>query len=146
MNGIMEAGNRILNINYDYNNGKERVIVDQTQTTGKLFKFPLAIDIYSQGSNKTRYHVLAQNASDTFYFASAAKPSLINVDADKVLLTKKTDNKSADEFIQQYKYAPIYLDRKEALAYFSKNKMSDLADGLNDKYHGLRLFTLNEIR
>ncbi len=139
------SGQPDINIDYDYNNGNERVIVSQSQTTGKLFKFPLAVDVYSQGSNKTRYHVWAQNASDTFYFPSSNKPSLVNVDADKVLLSKKKDNKTADEFIQQYKYAPLYLDRREALAYFAKNKMSDLADGLHDPYHGLRLFTLQSL-
>ena len=80
-----------------------------------------------------------------FIFRSENKPSLVNVDADKVLLCKKTDNKTADEFEQQYKYAGNYMDRKEALEYFADNKLSNLALGLNDKYHGLRLFTLEKI-
>ncbi len=37
---------------------------------------------------------------------------------------------------------PNYLDRREALTYFDKNNMSELALGLNDKYSGLRLLTL----
>ena len=61
------------------------------------------------------------------------------------MLCKKTDNKSAEEFEQQFKYAGNYLDRKEALEYFADNKISDLANGLSDKYHGLRLFTLEKI-
>ena len=131
-----------LTINYDYSDGKARVTIEQTQKTGKLFKIPLAIDVYTDGANKKRYNVWAQNNVDTFYFASDRKPSWINVDAEKILLSRKTDNKSAEEFIQQFKYAGNYMDRKEALAYFAKNKMSDLANGLNDKYHGLRLYTL----
>ena len=38
-----------------------------------------------------------------------------------------------------------YLDRKEALEYFAANKLSNLANGLNDKYYGLRLFTLDKL-
>ncbi|MEO8567859.1 MAG: M1 family metallopeptidase [Ginsengibacter sp.] len=133
-----------LTINYDYSDGKARVIIEQTQS-GNLFKLPMAIDIYSEGANKKRYQVWAENKVDTFYFSSAKKPSLINVDADKALLSIKTDNKSAEEFIQQFKYAGNYMDRKEALVYFAKNKLSDLANGLNDKYHGLRLFTLEKL-
>ncbi len=133
-----------LSINYDYSNGKERVIIEQTQKNN-LFKLPIAIDIYSQGASKKRYKVWIKNQIDTFYFASDKKPSLVNVDADKILLVKKTDNKSAEEFQQQFKYAPLYLDRREALAFFSKNKMSDLANGLNDKYYGLRLYTLEQL-
>ncbi|MEP7233008.1 MAG: M1 family metallopeptidase [Ginsengibacter sp.] len=130
-----------ITINYDYSDGKERVGIQQTQS-GHLFKLPIAIDVYSEGANKTRYHVWAENQSDTFYFPSAKKPSLVNVDADKILLSRKVDNKSAEDFQQQFKYAGNYLDRKEALAYFAKNNMSDLANGLSDKYYGLRLFTL----
>ena len=139
------SGQPSLDINYDYNNGKARVIVDQVQTTGKIFKLPVAIDVYSQAANKKRYKVWLKNKSDTFYFASLQKPSLINVDADKVLLAIKNDHKSAEEFEQQYQYAPNYLDRREALEYFAKNKLSALANGLNDKYSGLRLFTLENL-
>ena len=139
------SGQPTLDINYDYSNGKARVIVDQTQNTEKIFKMPTAIDVYSEGANKKRYKVWLENKADTFYFASAQKPSLINVDADKVLLCIKKDNKSAEEFEQQYKYAPNYLDRREALEYFAKNKLSTLALGLNDKYSGLRLLTLQYI-
>ena len=136
------SGQPTLEINYDYSNGRSRVIVDQTQKSGKIFKLPVAIDVYNTAAHKKRYKVWLENKSDTFYFASAEKPSFINVDADKVLLAIKKDNKSADEFEQQYKYAPNYLDRREALEYFTKNKLSALALGLNDSYSGLRLLTL----
>ncbi len=134
-----------ITINYDYNNKTERVIIDQTQTNAGIFKFPLAIDVYSEGANKKRYRVWVQDKSDTFYFPSNSKPSLVNVDADKVLLCEKTDNKTIDEFLQQYKYAGKYMDRKEALKNFADNKSGNLAIGLNDTYHGLRLFTLEKI-
>ena len=139
------SGQPDLTINYDYSNNAARVIIEQTQKTGKIFKLPITIDVYSEGANKTRYKVWDENKIDTFYFPSDKKSSLINVDADKVLLAKKIDNKSADEFIQQYKYAGNYMDRKEALEYFAKNKLSNLAYGLSDKYHGLRLLTLEKI-
>jgi len=136
------SGQPELTINYDYSNSKARVITEQT---GKIFKLPLTIDVYNGGATKKRYKVWAENKSDTFYFESNQKPSLINVDADKVLLAKKTDNKSAEEYDQQFKYAGNYLDRKEALEYFAANKLSNLANGLNDKYYGLRLFTLEKL-
>ena len=139
------SGQPTLDINYNYSDGRSRVIVDQTQTSGKIFKLPVAIDVYSEGAHKKRYKVWLENKSDTFYFASDKKPSFINVDADKVLLAVKTDHKSAEEFQQQYKYAPNYLDRREALEYFANNKLGTLSVGLNDKYSGLRLFTLENL-
>ncbi|MEO6818648.1 MAG: M1 family metallopeptidase [Ginsengibacter sp.] len=138
------SGNPELTINYNYANGKAMVIVDQTQKSGKIFQLPTAIDVYAGNGTKTRYNVWLENKSDTFYFASATKPALINVDADKVLLATKKDNKTAEEFEFQLAHAPNYLDRREALDYFAKNKLSNLANGLNDKYWGLRLFTLQK--
>ena len=114
------SGQPDLNINYDYSNGKARVIVEQNQKSDKIFKVPTTIDVYSSGANKKSYKVWLENKADTFYFASNAKPSFINVDADKVLLCTKTDNKTAEEFEQQLKFAPKYLDRREALQLFCK--------------------------
>ena len=110
----MAAASPILDINYDYNNGKARVIIQQNQS-GKIFKVPTTIDVYSEGANKKRYKVWLENKVDTFYFASTKKPSLINVDADKVLLCTKKDNKSAENLSSNYKYAPNYLDRGKRL-------------------------------
>jgi aminopeptidase N len=67
------------------------------------------------------------------------------VDADKVMLWQKTDNKTAENFIHQLKYAPLYLDRKEALDFFGKKAMPELAEGLKDKYAPLRRSTINKL-
>jgi len=135
-----------LEINYQYENGKECVIVNQKQTYTGLFKFPVAIDVYKQKDEKVRYNVWVEHASDTFYFPSAQQPSWVNFDAEKSLLAFKTDKKSADEFLQQYKYGPKYLDRREALEYFAAAKSANIALGLSDKYAGLRLLTMDLIK
>jgi aminopeptidase N len=141
------SGNPVLNISYVYDDaaGKASVIVEQKQTGDKIFKLPFAIDIYNV-ANKTRYKVWAQNKIDTFTFNYTKHPDLINVDGDKILLCEKTDNKTADNYIAQIKYAPLYLDRREALTYFAKKHMKELAAGLNDKYAGLRSFTLDKLK
>ena len=133
-------------ISYNYENGRARVIVDQVQKSGTVFQVPVAIDVYSDAKDKKRYQVWLENKSDTFYFASETKPLLINVDADKVLLATKKDNKSAEEFEYQYANATNYLDRREALTYFAKNKMGALSKGLTDPFAGLREYTLSQMQ
>jgi aminopeptidase N len=139
-------GHPIVKIDYNYDDaaGKAMVIIEQTQKTDKLFKLPLAIDVYNGGAKK-RHIVWAENKIDTFTFSYTKRPDLINVDADKVMLWQKTDNKTADNFIHQYKYAPNFLDRREALSYFSTKGMKELAEGMNDKYAALREYTLNKL-
>lgn len=145
------AGNPNLDINYSYDDAgkKVQVIVSQTQTGDRVFKLPVAIDVYS-GGNKTRYKVWVQNKIDTFTFASDSKPDLVNFDGDKVLLCTKKENKTLDEYIYQYKYAGKYLDRREAID-FAVNHQDDpkslafLKLAMKDKYAGLRNFTVGRL-
>lgn len=142
------SGHPELTIDYNYDlpgiPNTAEVIVKQTQKSGKIFKIPVAIDVYTAG-NKERYQVWLTKAVDTFYFNSVTKPELINVDADKILLTVKKDNKSEENYIAQWKYAKNYLDRREALDFFSKKRMPEIAKGLYDKFAGLRLYAIQKL-
>lgn len=144
------AGHPDLDVNYSYDESakKERVIVTQKQSD-KIFKLPVAIDVYN-GAKKVRYQVWAKNKVDTFYFDAAQKPDLVNFDGDKVLLCKKTENKTLDEYIHQYKYAGNFVDRREAVNYAinhtDENGAIDLVKvALKDRYEGIRSYTLNQL-
>ena len=141
-------GHPKLKIDYNYDipgmAGVAEVIIQQTQKTGKIFTLPVAIDVYMNGTAK-RYNVWIKNQTDTFYFTVTGKPELINVDADKILLAEKTDNKSDENYINQFKYAKNYLDRKEALDYFAKKNMPEIAKGLHDKFSKLKISTIQKI-
>jgi aminopeptidase N len=83
-------------------------------------------------------------------FASATNPDLINFDGDKVLLCTKKENKTIDNYLHQYKYAGLYLDRREAIDFISK-KQDDVKAvefmklAVNDKYSGLRNFAIGKL-
>ena len=138
------SGHPVLKIDYFYDdsNGKAQVIIEQIQKTDKVFRLPIAVDIYT-GTKKVRKNIWMENRIDTFTFDYTKRPDLINVDADKVLLGEKTDTKTAANFIHQFNNATNYLDRKEALEYFNTNNMKELSLGLKDKFTGLRRLTLN---
>lgn len=110
---------------YDAEAHKAMVVIKQTQSGEKVFRLPMAVDIYL-GNQKTRHQIVANSKADTFYFTASVKPDLINVDADKITLAEKKDTKTLVEFIFQYNHAGNYLDRREAIEYASK-KMSDTA-------------------
>ncbi len=140
------SGHPIVKIDYNYDDaaGKAMVIIEQTQTTGKIFKLPIAIDLYN-GASKKRYNVWVQNKVDTFTFDYTKRPDLINVDGDKVILWAKTDNKTAENFVHQWKYAPLFMDRREALDFFNKKAMPEMAEGLKDKFAPLRRLTVTRL-
>jgi len=145
------AGHPVLNISYKWDDAakKETVYLAQSQD-GQTFKLPFAIDIYA-GGKKVRHKVWMNDKTDTLTFDVASKPDLVNVDADKVLLTKKTDNKTLDEFVFQYFNAPLYLDRFEAidaakLDQSNKGAQKVMIAALRDKYYGLRIKAIGALK
>lgn len=145
------SGQPSLDISYQYddNPGKVHVTIKQTQPGDKIFELPIAIDIY-QGAKKQRQNVWMTQREQTFVFDYKTKPDLVNVDADKVLLCEKNDNKTLDNYIHQYKYAANYVDRREAIEVCSKSQndaraLDLLKLALKDNYYELRNFTLAQL-
>jgi aminopeptidase N len=138
------AGNPVLNISYKWDDAtKTQTVYLQQSQDGQTFKLPMAIDIYA-GGKKERHKVWMNSKADTLTFKVATKPDLVNVDGDKILLAKKTDNKSIDEFVYQYFNAPLYMDRFEAIEAAAANQKEKpnqkiLIAALKDKYYGLRI-------
>jgi aminopeptidase N len=145
------SGHPKLDIDYTYDDaaGVAKVIMKQTQRGDKVFRLPVAIDVYN-GNAKKRYPMWMENKTDTFYIPYTKRPDLINVDGDKILLAEKKDNKTLQNFIHQYKFAGNYVDRREALEYCSRKQeepaaMEIVKLGLKDRSPRLRNFTLTRL-
>lgn len=144
------AGHPVLDIQYGYDSEKKatQVTVKQIQKT-HLFQFPVAIDIYSNGIKK-RYQVWVKDSIEEFQFPNSVQPDLVNFDGDKIILCQKTENKTLDNYIFQYKNAGLYEDRKEAIQFASENQQDPkafkfLLETLNDPYYALRIFSMQQI-
>ncbi len=104
----------------------------------------LNIDYVWDNKKKERHRVWIKNKVDTLVFKTEKKPLLINFDADKALITQKTDNKSLNEYIYQYYNAPLYLDRYESIEEMSKNLentivQETLYSALSDPFYAIRI-------
>lgn len=145
------AGHPKLTIDYVYDDNAKKVsvIIKQTQSGDKVFRLPIAIDIYN-GSKKERKKVWVENKIDTFTFDYTSKPDLVNVDGDKILLAEKRDNKTLDNYIHQFTHAGLYMDRREAVDFAARNQgdakaQNLLKQALKDKYFGIRGFTISRL-
>jgi aminopeptidase N len=145
------AGHPILDITYNWNEATktEKVFISQNQQ-GQIFQLPIAVDVYV-GTKKERHQVWLSHAKDTLSFNVTARPDLVNIDAEKILLTKKTDHKSMTELVFQYQHAPLYMDRFEALlAAIDQQNTAEgkqiLTAALKDKYYGLRIKAIRAIK
>ncbi|MBB5636830.1 aminopeptidase N [Pedobacter cryoconitis] len=144
------AGHPLLDISYKWEEKThtQTIYLKQTQP-GKAFILPMFVDIYA-GGKKERHKIRMNNQSDTLSYQLAEKPQLVNVDAEKSILSQKTDHKSIAEFLFQYQNAPLYMDRYEAInAALALQKdataQKTLILALQDKYYGLRLKALKSI-
>ncbi|HWY38423.1 MAG TPA: M1 family metallopeptidase [Bacteroidia bacterium] len=152
---FLDKSHPVLNINYSYDAvaKKVKVKIEQNQDfeEAPLFKIPVSVDIYyfeGPSVKKQREWITITKVSEEFAFNAETKPMLVNFDGEKQLLCRKTENKTLDEYIYQYKNAPRYLDRLEALNAF-KGNLSDakvyecVKLALKDKWYGHRSKAIN---
>lgn len=142
---FLSSGHPKLKITHQYTDSTKTysVTIKQNQSfeNTPLYRLPMDVDIYEAGKVKRERIVLSEK-EQTFNFKVSQKPNLVNVDAEKMLLCTKDEKKSKEELVFQYKNAPLYLDRFEALEGLSKQATSPEAQeiiiaAINDKYWGL---------
>lgn len=151
---FLSSGHPKLKVDTWYNESTKKagvsLIQSQDFTTTPLYRLPMAIDIYA-GGKKTRYEIVFDEVSDTLYFDSAVKPDLINVDADKMLLAETNEMKTAEEYLFQFRNAPLFLDRLLPLESISKTGNDSLTqilvfEALDDPYHTIREAAIRNLK
>ncbi|WP_071609365.1 M1 family aminopeptidase [Niabella ginsenosidivorans] len=123
------GGHPVLDVTYGYNNGKATVHVKQIQDNAvQTFILPVKVDLYT-GKNKVSKTLLINKREQDFSFDMSAKPDFIDFDADKIIVGEIKENKTIDDYTFQYKNAPSFANRVNALKFASHDK-SDKAQQL----------------
>jgi len=144
------AGHPNIHVSYDYNLLEKTVTVNFVQTQTDEFKFPIAIDIFENGT-KTRHRVFVDSRDSSFKFVFKSKnPDLIQVNADGVLLANFSENKVLSDYIFQLKNSTNYQHKIEALIKVSENQdqkkaFNAIAEALNDDFYKIRILALEKI-
>ncbi len=144
------AGHPNIQVSYDYNLLEKTVTVNFVQTQTDEFKFPIAIDIFENGT-KTRHRVFVDSRDSSFKFVFKSKnPDLIQVNADGVLLANFSENKVLSDYIFQLKNSTNYQHKIEALIKVSENQdqkkaFNAIAEALNDDFYKIRILALEKI-
>lgn len=139
---FMGKGHPKLEISYAYDSAAAMQFVHVTQnqdvTEWQLFKFPVDIDIYSDGIKNT-YSVMVDSVSQTFSFPFSTKPDLVNFDSRKILVCEKQDIHTVEEMAFMYYNAPLYMDKHEAVLFAANaNNKSVLLDAMMDENSSIR--------
>jgi aminopeptidase N len=147
-------GHPILEISYDWDESAktQKVTIEQKQDFEKnpLFRIPLRVDLYHDGK-VDRKQIVIEKAKEVFTWKYDSKPDLVNVDAERMLLCERTDNKSKENYVFQFSHAPLYLDRFEALNksgtdYEGNSPVGKMMEeGLHDPYWSIRVQAMKNI-
>ncbi len=150
----LSAGHPELTIDYVYDAVAKKIHIDVEQTQDPdrsipIFELPFAIDIYVGKAMPVRKMVSMTERKQRFSFDAMLEPSLVNVDAEKVLLCEKKDNKSEEAYIYQYFNGANFVDRYEAVNALkdSKNPKTKAVfrAALNDPYWVIRGLAIGKI-
>ena len=143
------SGHPKIDVSYDYNTIQGKVTVNLLQLNSNEFAFPLAIDIF-EGGKRIRHRVFVKGKDASFTFPYSKLPSLIQVNADGVLLCEINENKILSDYIFQLKNAQHYTHRREALLAVSKKQEEKIAFNavsyaMNDPSYKMRILALEKI-
>ncbi len=120
------GGHPILDVKYGYKDGNATIDVNQVQAANvQTFTLPLKVEILV-GGQRIKQNILINSREQSFSFPVSAKPDLIDFDVDKILVGQIKDNKTLAQYILQYKDAPSYANRYEAVQFaVTKNKEAE---------------------
>jgi len=151
---FLSPGRPNLSVSKKYNASTQMIElqIEQKQDLEKypLYRLPLEIDVYANGK-KERKHIEVVDQEQVFYFPSSSAPDLVNVDAERQLICDMEYPKTKQEYIYQYKNAPLFEDRLEAM----KGLEKELAEkevfelfstaALNDSIVDLRKYAFGQL-
>ncbi|WP_298884046.1 M1 family metallopeptidase [uncultured Polaribacter sp.] len=143
------SGHPEIEVSYDYNTIQKTVTVNLLQLNNNEFKFPIAIDIFENGK-KYRHKVFVNGKDASFKFSYTKQPTLIQVNADGVLLCKIIENKVLSDYIFQLKNAENFAHRREALLEVAKKQeekiaFNAIANAMSDDSYRIRILALENI-
>jgi len=150
---FLSSGHPVLKYEQEYNDSTKTLTVSitQKQDTEKwpVYKLPIYIDIYVGGKPR-RELVWVENVENTFEFNASSQPNLVNIDAKKVLLAKKTDKKSLEQSVYQLNHAGLWLDKKEAIEKCGKSSnpvaVEAIINALSQSFWNIKTMAMSKIK
>jgi aminopeptidase N len=150
---FLQNGHPVLDIKYGYDEDSVYVEMIQKHNTdnGQIFNLPMKINVH-YNEVVMSYPVVFKYAKQKFAFPSMGLPSLIDADAERVLLCEKKENKKPEQYKFQYQNHTLLLAKTEALdalkAQVGKDTTSNLVfeRALNEPQWILRKEAIKKLR
>lgn len=111
----LRDGHPIINVSYLHKVNTSELVITTYQAGKHNFNMPFDVAIYDQSGSKTLHRVWAKNERDTFVIQNIVNPSAYVFDGNNTALAIITeDNKSDQQYLNQFKYSDLFLDKFQA--------------------------------
>lgn len=114
---FLNSGHPQLDVQYSYTTDSVFVNISQKQNTGRgfIYDLPMKLDVWYAANSKVTYPIELTKKEQTFAFKANGTPLLMDADANRVVLCEKEENKTPEQYAFQYRNAPLFVQRYEAL-------------------------------
>ncbi len=138
--------------NYNTTTKELEITITQKQNFDKwpLYKLPIMVDIYTSKGVQRELIWTDEVEEKVTIKGIEETPLLVNIDATKTLLAKKVDKKSIEQWIYQLNNAPLWLDKKEALAKIgnssNENAIKAVIKALDHPFWNVKTMAMAKLR
>ncbi|MFN5210156.1 MAG: M1 family aminopeptidase [Bacteroidota bacterium] len=149
---FLKPGLPEINFSYSYNDSLQKLFIHADQACASdadAFILPLSIDIHTKGKKESSLYLLKKK-SEVLQIALAEKPDWVDLDPEKSLLIKKTEEKPLAEWIYQYNKSSWYNGRLEALnsltGWMDESMVTEtFMKAFSDAAPGIREFCITQV-
>lgn len=141
------SGNPKISYTYSYEPVKKQLQLNISQTQTPHFQFPLAIDVFEGGKVSRQNVWVDAKSSNSFTIPAASNPTLVNLNADGILIADIDEKKTSAQYLAQYQGSKEFLSRWKAVEFAAENNSDAnaqqiLAAALKDPNFRIRIKAL----
>ncbi len=149
---FLNSGHPVLDIHYSYDADSVYLTIDQKTNTDKqlTYQLPFKVGVW-YGDKISVFDATLKKKTQVFSFKAEGKPDLIDFDAERAVLCAKSENKTTENYIFQYKHANLFVQRLEAGRKLEEVKQEDstankvLMAAINDHASFIRKYAIDEL-
>ncbi|MCB0657962.1 MAG: M1 family metallopeptidase [Saprospiraceae bacterium] len=144
---FFNQGHPVLSIDkkYDAENHVVSLDVEQIQdpqASPAIFKLPVTIDVYDASGQMKRHQVVIDQRKEHLTLPAETEPALVVFDGNDDLVMVKMEDKSLEEYYNQYRFHTRYVHRAEALDHLFESDdplaLKAITAALDDPHWSLR--------
>ncbi len=146
------AGHPELEISYSYDTTAAEVVVAVSQVqdpelSTPIFQLPVTLSIYNKDGKESLFDTWINKRDQELRLPYGEIPSLVTFDHNDLLLFTKKEDKSVNEYANQYEWSEVFIHRFEAIENLAAKGegQETMKKALLDEHHSIRVKAIQNL-